>query len=108
MVYPWAGALLAIGCIVVGFFQSLLFTAAIVTCVGALAVLLGSGMQAAAAYVAYRAETEESPKSRFGRAIRSFFNSVTIYFFQLHGWILVLSGGVLFLASAIMTAVALA
>jgi hypothetical protein len=109
MAYRWVGAVLVIGCVVVGFFLPLVLTAAIVTCLGALAVLLGSAMQAAAAYVIYTTAKDGSqPKSWLGRAIASFFNQLFIYLFQLHGWILVLSGSMLFLAGAIMTAVTLA
>jgi hypothetical protein len=109
--YPWIGALLAVGCVVVGIFQPLSFTAAIVTSIGAFAVLLGSLMQAFAAYMTLVGSSDtSSDKSRswLGRAFSSFMYEVGILLYQYHGWILLLSGGTFLLAGAVMAAITLA
>lgn len=105
--YPWIGGLLAVGCVVVGFLESLAFTAAVVTSIGALAVLLGSMLQALAAYVALDTPSNTS-SSWLGRFFSGFFYNLAIAYFQWHGWILVLSGSTFLLAGGIMAAIAFA
>jgi hypothetical protein len=105
--YPWIGALLAVGCVIVGFFQTLIFTAAIVTSIGALAVLLGSILQATAAFMSLT-ESSDTSHSDIWSMFHSFGRSLAIALLQAHGWVLILGGSTLLLAGAIMAAIAVA